>query len=99
MNLLIARGTPLSHRRQFYAGLHSIYGLGSLSAPLLLSIYISTQNSWDGFFKIFIILPIVIFLLALIGRKALRHESSDTTITRPKLTAPATLSTRLSYGC
>src|SRR5690606_13241196 len=31
MNLLIARGTPVTHRRQFYAGLHSVYGLGSLS--------------------------------------------------------------------
>lgn len=99
MNLLIARGTPLSHRRQFYSGLHSIYGLGSLSAPLLLSVYLSSQNTWDGFFRVFIILPIIIFILAVVGRKALRHESSDIKVVKPKLTAPTSIGTRLSYGC
>lgn len=99
MNLLIARGTPLSHRRQFYAGLHSVYGLGSLSAPLLLSFYISSGGEWSSFFIWLSLLPFIILSLSLLKYSELAHESIDFSKPRARLAAPIKLSSRLAYGC
>lgn len=99
MNLLIARGTPLSHRRQFYAGLHSVYGLGSLSAPLLLAFYLSSETaSWGGFFCWLIILPLLTLILSLIQKNELQHESVDLKLPKKVLSAPAPKFLRLAYG-
>lgn len=98
MNLLIARGTPLSHRRQFYAGLHSVYGLGSLSAPLLLALYLSGGVSWGGFFCWLIILPLLTVLISVLQRNELEHESIDLKLPKKILSAPAPLTSRLAYG-
>lgn len=98
MNLLIARGTPLSHRRQFYAGLHSVYGLGSLSAPLLLAFYLSGTNTWSGFFIWLMILPLLTLAYALVSQNELKHESVDLKLPKKVLSAPAPKISRLAYG-
>tara|TARA_R110000868_G_scaffold117600_15_gene312510 strand:- start:16920 stop:18077 length:1158 start_codon:yes stop_codon:yes gene_type:complete len=98
MNLLIARGTPLTHRRQFYSGLHSVYGLGSLSTPLLLNFYIGFGGSWHRFFLLLSILPFIILTTAIIRKNNFEHESTSPNRIRLKLTAPVALPIRLSYG-
>lgn len=103
MNLLIAKGTPQTHRRQFYAGLHSVYGLGSLSAPLLLSFYLSvtTEKTWGDFYQYLCLLPATILLIALIKYSALNKlkVSTEEVIKAKKIyQAPVSLLMRLAYG-
>lgn len=97
MNLLIARGTPLKQRRQIYAGLHSIYGLGSLSAPLLLSVYMAASGTWSGFFQWLAILPSLVMFVCLLRHKQLHlhHEKSER---KQNIVPPISFPSRLAYG-
>jgi MFS transporter, FHS family, glucose/mannose:H+ symporter len=65
MNLLISRGTSDKHRRQFFSGLHSVYGIGSFLAPLLLSFSYSLHRSWFEFFIIISLIPLMTFFWSL----------------------------------
>lgn len=99
MNLLIARATPLEYRRQFYAGLHSVYGLGSLGAPLLYSLFLSFGQEWNYFFCWLIILPMLTLLLALSKRQHLHGHFDDFKMNKKAMTPPVNLITRIAYGC
>lgn len=103
MNLLIAKGTPESRRRQFYSGLHSIYGLGSLSAPLLLSsFYIFHPQNWGQFFQWLAVLPALTGIIFVLNRNHFHlensHQNSQTRPIRRALKAPVNLQTRLGFG-
>ena len=50
MNLLLIRGTLPEVRRKYLSGLHAIYGLSSLMAPLTLSGFLLLGFSWIAFF-------------------------------------------------
>lgn len=45
-NLLIIRGTDSKWRGPVFCGLHTMYGLGSLTAPLVLSSFQLKEESW-----------------------------------------------------
>lgn len=99
MNLLIAKGVPELHRRRFYAGLHSVYGLGSLSAPLLLSAYYTLDPSWEGFFKWIIILPLSTVAILWLKRNHFKDQGpSSADAPKTKLTAPVGWIRRLALG-
>ncbi len=98
MNILIARGTKEEFRRQFFSGLHSVYGIGSLSAPLILNIFLANQGTWSLFFQYLSIIPFLILITSLINTSRYQHASLDRTIIKQKLSAPAKLRERISYG-
>ncbi len=103
MNLLIAKGTSPIHRRQFYAGLHSVYGLGSLSAPLILSFYLTqtTDKTWGDFYQYLCLLPATILLIALIRYPALtklKVAPTEALVPKAIYKAPVPLLMRLAYG-
>ncbi len=98
MNLLIARGAPVSHRRRLYSGLHSIYGLGSLSAPLMLSFYFAADGTWFGFFQWLALLPAAVMVISLFNRRHLIDDQITEKKTRAPLTAPVPLLPRFAYG-
>ncbi|MCK5884654.1 MAG: MFS transporter [Bacteriovoracaceae bacterium] len=50
MNLLVIRGTLPEVRRKYLSGLHAVYGLSSLLAPLILSGLLMMGFSWITFF-------------------------------------------------
>lgn len=75
MNILTARGASDQHRKQALSGLHSMYGLASLTAPLLLTVTISFNHHWSYLFKIVSIIPImVLFLTFSIGKNTLKEQ-------------------------
>jgi MFS transporter, FHS family, glucose/mannose:H+ symporter len=95
MNLLISRGTSDKYRRQFFSGLHSIYGIGSLSAPLLLSLSYSINKPWPQFFIVISIIPLLTFLWSL---KISPHQLSLATQPRPQSVPTLALTERVSIG-
>ena len=98
MNILIARGTKEEFRRQFFSGLHSVYGIGSLSAPIILNIFLATQNSWTSFFKYLAFIPLFMLVSSIIFSTKYEHESIDKSKPKVKLIAPTPFINRLSFG-
>lgn len=98
MNLLIAKGAPPLRRRQFFAGLHSIYGFGSLSAPLLLSVFIAASFDWASFFRWFALVPLITLTLAFFQVQRSTRGKEKIKKEKKSLAPPITLSHRLSYG-
>ena len=58
MNILVAEGSSTILRRKAFAGLHAIYGLGSLLAPLLFSSWIYFNYNWNTFFLVLACIPL-----------------------------------------
>ena len=68
-NILIAWGSKPDSRRKFYSILHSIYGLASLSAPLLLIVFYHLKLTWQNAFLAIAILSILVNLWSLFVRE------------------------------
>jgi len=49
-NLLVAKGSDPVRLRQFFSGLHSMYGLASIVAPMLAGWILSQKWPWHNFF-------------------------------------------------
>lgn len=98
MNLLVAKATPETQRRQFFAGLHSIYGIGSLTAPLLLSTFMTFELTWSQYFQWLTLLPALTLLLVLLKKKKFQLTDNVEALPKLSLTAPVNLATRLAYG-
>tara|TARA_R110002049_G_scaffold118656_2_gene272690 strand:- start:1936 stop:3114 length:1179 start_codon:yes stop_codon:yes gene_type:complete len=98
MNILIVRGTKEQFRRQFFSGLHSVYGVGSLSAPLILNIFLANQGTWSLFFQYLSIIPFLILVCSITNISRYQHVSLDKKVVKEKLSAPAKLNERLLYG-
>jgi MFS family permease len=51
-NLLVAKGSDPPRLRQFFSGLHSMYGLASIVAPMLAGWVLSQHWPWHHFFLV-----------------------------------------------
>lgn len=96
INLLVAQATPVIHRRRFFAGLHSVYGIGSFCAPLFLNLYLLVFIGWHSFFILLAFIPFAVILSFLVFHKMPRSEVKDQK--RKKLTAPCAYPTRLIFA-
>lgn len=72
-NVLVKQGADRRFLRQALAGLHSMYALSSLAAPLLVAMSISFQRPWRSVFMLMAIVPLV-----LIGITALAGQVEST---------------------
>jgi MFS transporter, FHS family, glucose/mannose:H+ symporter len=63
-NLLVIRGTTRENRARVMCGLHSMYGLGSVFAPITASGFIDKGYSWQ--WPVLGVLPLCFLLLILI---------------------------------
>lgn len=52
-NLLILEGAALHRRRQLFSGLHSVYALASLCAPIAVGVLVATGFDWRESFRLF----------------------------------------------
>ncbi len=59
-NYLVSVGTTEQHRSRALSGLHAMYGLASLTAPLVASTFSQKQWSWQEIFIFVGILPLVV---------------------------------------
>jgi fucose permease len=67
-NILIVEGANPVLRRRLLSGLHSIYALSSLVAPLLISFLIENSFAWRQVFLAFSVLPMGAFAATFIAR-------------------------------
>lgn len=90
-NALVAAGAQARHRRQVLSGLHAMYGLSSLIAPLIVAVSVPISNSWRAPFLVVAFVP----LLALVW--SLRHVPRGPLIAEeePQSVAPRLLSDRM----
>jgi len=62
MNLMIEAGTPVSHRRRAFGGLHATYGIASFLAPILFRFLMGFGFEWESFFfTMAFVGPLIIF--------------------------------------
>ncbi len=74
-NYLVTVGSTEKHRPRFLSGLHAMYGLASLTAPLIAAYFSELQWSWKD---IFILVGLVSFLVLLASFfKSLRKEHKE----------------------
>jgi fucose permease len=59
LNLIISSSTNVYRRRQVFAGLHSMYGVASLLAPFIIGHLFNLGISWQSYFLVLGILPIL----------------------------------------
>jgi len=64
MNLSIDQAVPETYRRKFLSGLHSLYGLSSGFAPVLLLFLSTWEKSYEELYYVISIFPIILFLLS-----------------------------------
>jgi MFS transporter, FHS family, glucose/mannose:H+ symporter len=94
MNILIAEGSPANLRRNAFAGLHAIYGLGSLLAPLLFSYWTELKYNWNSLFLVLAIIPLfpLFYSCRMISQESIQNK------TQTSLKPPLKLKLRILFG-
>lgn len=62
MNILVAEGSSDKLRKKYLSGLHGIYGLSSLSAPLMINFVQDLGFKWFDFFLMIAIFGILVLI-------------------------------------
>lgn len=65
LNLLVIENTSFFQRRKFFSGLHSMYGIASFLAPLIIAIVVEKDIYWQHYFLFVSSFLFSIFLLSL----------------------------------
>jgi len=63
-NIMISQSVDVTSRRRTLSGLHSMYGLASLLAPMLINMSYSSDLKWNQFFYLIICIPSLALLLS-----------------------------------
>lgn len=77
MNVLVAYGSSDKNRRRLYSGLHSMYGISSVLAPLVFSAAIGAGYDWRILFIGISMLSFIVFIQGL-RTKQIAHERQST---------------------
>lgn len=64
LNILIIQSTSAEIRRRVFAGMHSMYGIASLLAPIFLGILFKWGIGWKNYFIFLAILGVVVFFFS-----------------------------------
>jgi len=79
-NLLVSKGANPVRLRQFFSGLHSMYGLASICAPILVSWSLQNQISWADFFYFFALIALVPFIYSFTVKSVEKKNMQDKSI-------------------
>lgn len=93
MNIMVDTGAPLEHKRRYLSGLHGVYGLSSLLAPQLLSLFFYLNQTWITYFK-FLVIPCLIVL----GYSFFTHDSHHNEIKENHTKMPGSFLMNLMIG-
>lgn len=74
-NVIVQEWAPPAMRRRIFAGLHSMYGIAALLAPLSASFFITIGWQWRKAFMLLGLLPV---LLGYLSRKVFRNPPPTT---------------------
>ncbi len=84
MNLSIDEAVPAQDRRKFLSGLHSLYGLSSGFAPVILLFLTSWGKGFKELYFVIAVFPIILFFLSLKTKK-LKEAQKEDTIASPEI--------------
>ena len=62
LNLIVTKFSPVLKRRKYFAGLHSMYGLASCIAPVLVSYIFKCGFDWQNLYLLFAVFPLSLLL-------------------------------------
>lgn len=65
LNLIVANFSPILFRRRYFAGLHSMYGLASFIAPVLVSFVFKKGIGWQNLLIFLSIFPLSLLIFGL----------------------------------
>jgi len=63
-NIMISHSVDVATRRRTFSGLHSMYGLASLLAPVLINICYLSNIEWNQYFYLMIFIPGLTLILS-----------------------------------
>lgn len=84
-NVLTLRGTSPDRRARRLSGLHVIYGLTSLTSPLIAAVFLETRLSWPWLFSLSLLvtLPFLVLSKRYLGRAGEpEHGANQATVQR-----------------
>lgn len=84
MNLSIDEAVPAQDRRKFLSGLHSLYGLSSGFAPVILLFLTSWGKGFKQLYFVISAFPIILFLLSLKTKK-LKEVPKEDAVASPEI--------------
>ncbi|MGE4132716.1 MAG: sugar MFS transporter [Bdellovibrionales bacterium] len=76
-NSLVGEAAPLAHRRRVFAGLHSMYSLAAMAAPLVASGFRQLGWTWPSVFLTLAGLPVVGVVVVALKRISSRSANQD----------------------
>jgi fucose permease len=88
INLILAKNSNKNNNQKLFSGLHSMYGLASFAAPLLLSFILGLGFSWQNYYFILAAFPLLLFLCTF---KIKNQSFSDTQTSSLGLTKTVTI--------
>lgn len=62
INLILANNSNEQNSQKLFSGLHSMYGLASFVAPILLSLFLGLGVSWQNYYLVLALFPVVLLL-------------------------------------
>ena len=77
LNMIIANAVSIDKRQKYFAGLHSMYGFASFVAPALLSTVYHFELSWQNYFMLLSIIPLVLFFFSINVKTGGKKITSD----------------------
>lgn len=77
VNVLTAAASPSQHRRQLMSGLHCMYGIASLIAPLMVTGFFEAGSGWRAVFTVLALGPLFIFISSFGSRAPVVAEQAQ----------------------
>jgi MFS family permease len=75
-NILVTIGSTSHRRQQFVTGLHAMYGLASLLAPLLVAVMMKYFNQWRYVFAVSASFPVLVIIYTFFITPDLFHRAN-----------------------
>ena len=77
LNILVIRASSVERRMKTFAGLHAMYGIASLLAPLFITFVYRIGLDWRVSFQLIAIFPFLVFIFSFFVSERLNNENSS----------------------
>lgn len=85
LNLIISESVDIVQRQKSFSKLHSMYGLASFIAPLIMSFVYFFKLNWNEYFYILALFPLLLLLKTFKLPALILHEEKKVSITTNKV--------------
>ena len=76
-NMCVGASGPAHFHKRLYGGLHSLYAISSLIAPLVFSLHLTVGLDWRWYFAVFSFLPLLTGIYCLIQTRSSPYQWAD----------------------